>query len=95
MKQYSIRYTTALENTLKENGYRLVNYSDFGGRQLRSCQAWTVKGEIEDQTTGEVIPVDILQSYNTLVAYKLNGETIRCGKWSSTTSKQTSQWARS
>lgn len=94
MKQYSIRNTTALENTLKENGYRLIDYTDFGNTQVRSMQAWNVKADVEDLSTGELITIDVLQSYNTLVAYKMGGETIRCGHWSSTTSKQTTIWSR-
>lgn len=93
MKQYAIYNTTALENTLKENGLRLISFSDRG-RQLNSCQAWTVSGEVEDQTTGEVLPIDILQSYYTLVSYKLNGQAVRCGRWSTTTSRQQSWFER-
>lgn len=92
MKQYHISFTDALKNTLKENGFRLIDYSERG-RQLGSMQAWEVTADIEDQKTGEVLTVPVLQSYYTLVAYKLNGKTIRCGKWSRTTSKQTSKWA--
>ena len=95
MKQYSIKYTNALENTLNQNGYRLIDYTDYGNTQFRSMQAWNVKADVEDISTGEVITIDVLQSYNTLVAYKMNGETVRCGRWSSTTSKQTTIWARS
>jgi hypothetical protein len=95
VKQYSINYTNAFENTLRQNGYRLIDYTNFGNTQVRSMQAWNVKADVEDLSTGEVITIDVLQSYNTLVAYKMNGETIRCGRWSSTTSKQTTIWARS
>lgn len=94
MKQYSIKYTNAFENTLNQNGYRLIDYTNFGNTQVRSMQAWNVKADVEDLSTGEVITIDVLQSYNTLVAYKMNGETVRCGHWSSTTSKQTTIWSR-
>ena len=95
MKQYSIKYTNAFENTLNQNGYRLIDYTDYGNTQFRSMQAWNVKADVEDLSTGEVITIDVLQSYNTLVAYKMNGETVRCGRCSSTTSKQTTIWSRS
>ena len=94
MKSYSIRNTTALENTLKENGYRLIDYTEYGNPQVRSMQAWQVLADVEDLSTGEVLTIPVLQSYWTLVAYKMNGETIRCGRWSSTTSKQTTVWSR-
>ena len=93
MKQYNINRMNAFENTLEANGYKLIKLDRFGP-QFKSMQAWTVKAEVEDQTTGEVIAIDVLQSYNTLVAYKMNGQTIRCGKWSTTTSKQTTIWSR-
>lgn len=94
MKQYSIRNTSALENTLKENGYRLIDFTEYGNAQVRSMQAWEVLADVEDLASGEVITIPVLQSYWTLVAYKMNGETIRCGRWSSTTSKQTTIWSR-
>lgn len=95
MKQYSIKNTSALENTLKENGYRLITYTNYGNTQVRSMQAWQRWADVEDLSTGEVLTIPVLQSYNTLVAYKMNGKTVRCGHWSSTTSKQTTIWSRS
>jgi len=95
MKNYSIRNTEALRNTLNENGYRLIDYTEYGNPQVRSMQAWEVLADVEDLSTGEVLTIPVLQSYWTLVAYKMNGETIRCGRWSSTTSKQTTIWSRS
>ena len=92
MKQYSIHYTEAFENTLNANGYRLIDFSERG-QQFGAKQAWTIMADVEDQKTGEVKTIPVLQSYYTLVAYKMDGQTIRCGKWSSTTSKQTSQWS--
>lgn len=96
MKQYSISYTGDFRNTLEENGYKLIpfSYAYSKGKQIGSMQAWEVKAEIEDQTTGEVLTIPVLQSYYTLVAYKIGGKTVRCGKWSRTTSKQTSTWER-
>ena len=94
MKQYQIKNTTALENTLKENGWRLIDYTDFGNIQLNSMQAWQVLADVENLETGEVKTIPVLQSYYTLVAYKMDGQTIRCGKWSTTTSKQTTVWSR-
>lgn len=94
MKNYSIRNTEALRNTLNENGYRLIDYTEYGNTQVRSMQAWEVLADVEDLSTGEVLTIPVLQSYWTLVAYKMNGKTIRCGRWSSTTSKQTTIWER-
>ena len=91
MLNYQIISIDALENTLKENGYRLISFERFGP-QLRSMQAWTIDGEVEDLNTGEVLPIEILQSYYTLVAYKLNGKAVRCGRWSTSTSKQSTIW---
>ena len=93
MLNYQILHTDALEDTLNTNGYRLLKFEPFG-LQINNCQAWEIDGEVEDMTTGEVLHVDILQSYNTLVAYRLNGAVTRCGKWSTTTSKQTTTWER-
>lgn len=93
MLNYQIIYTDALEKALDENGYELVSYNPFGS-QIRSMQCWEVRADVEDKATGEIITIMVLQSYNTLVAYKMNGITYYCGKWSRTTSKQTNIWSR-
>lgn len=98
MKQYRIHYYDAFAKTLKENGLRIIDldrlFCETNGKHVRSMQAWEIETEAEDLETGEVLPIKVLQSYYTLVAYKMNGETVRCGHWSSTTSKQTTIWSR-
>lgn len=93
MMQYKIRYTQELEETLEENNFKLISYEPKG-KQIRSMQCWEIKGEAEEQNTGEIRQIKILQSYETLVAYKMNDKVYRCGHWSSTTSKQTTLWER-
>ena len=92
MLNYQIIHTDALEKTLERNGYELVSYTPSGA-QLRSMQAWEINADVEDMRTGEIITIKVLQSYQTLVAYKMNGITYPCGKWSRTTSKQTNIWS--
>lgn len=53
--------------------------------QLNSCQAWALYGNDG---------VLYLQSYNTIVAKIENGKGIKLGRWSVTTSKQTTQFFR-
>ena len=54
--------------------------------QIDNCQAWVVR----DTANGLVC----LQSYSTIVSFKLGGETVHLGKWSVTTSKHQSAFAR-
>ena len=93
MLNYSINHTEDLERVLNEKGYRLLSY-DFFGQQLRNCQAWIIEGSIESMNDGDVESIYILQSYNTLVAFILDGVCYRCGRWSTTTSKQTTWFER-
>lgn len=54
--------------------------------QLDNCQAWVVR----DTANGLVC----LQSYSTIVSFKLGGETVHLGKWTPTTSHHQSRFAR-
>lgn len=93
MKQYDVMYIEDLERTLGSKGYALIRL-DTAGKQLGSMQAWEVSGKVRNNDTGKESPIRILQSYNTLVSYELNGEYVRCGKWGRTTSKQQTEWER-
>ena len=94
MKQYSIIHTDDLNKTLWDNGYVLYALTSQAVRQLRSCQARVLDGQAINRDTNELVNITVLQSYNTLVAYKMNGKTIRCGYYSPTTSRQTSWFSR-
>lgn len=61
-------------------------------KQFKHCQAWYCEATLgNDAGTFDVY---LLQSYWTMVAVyrKDTGECIRLGKYSPTTSKQTTQW---
>ena len=93
MKHYSIHYTEDLKESLKNNGFSLVEILEDTYKQVKSMQAWDVLIEIMDNFTGTVEKVHALQSYNTMVAWeKPNGESVRTRKYSPTTSKQTTTW---
>ena len=93
MKQYPILHTDNFYDYANDFGYDVLELREQG-RQLRDCQAWIIKADMMNKETGEVFQADVLQSYNTLVAFKLDGKTFRCGKYSRTTSKQTSWFER-
>lgn len=93
MKQYPILHTDNFYNYAHDFGYDVLELKSQG-KQLRDCQAWIIKAKMMDRETGEVFQADVLQSYNTLVTFKLDGKTFRCGKYSRTTSKQTSWFER-
>ena len=98
MKQYPILHANDFYEYAYDLGYSVLTEDqelrEQKGRQLRDCQAWIIKAEMMDKKTGEVFQADVLQSYNTLVAFKLDGKTFRCGKYSRTTSRQTSWFER-
>lgn len=54
--------------------------------QIDSCQAWVVR----DTANGLVC----LQSYSTIVSFKVGGETVHLGRWSNTTSRHQAKFAR-
>ena len=98
MKRYSLDYTNALEIALAKNGleFEYLKFNDWSVRQLGNCQAWIIEGCAYDTVTGEIVDIDVLQSYHTAVSYARldTDEVVRCGKWSTTTSKQQTRFER-
>lgn len=92
MQRYTIENDKALYNYCLENGIIYIkDIQDW--KQFKNCQAWYKGVKVKD-ASGDWEHMWILQSYNTIVAVyneKL-GELVRLGKWTRTTSKQTTQW---
>lgn len=92
MQRYTLENQDAFIKYVLEKGYeKFIDGGDW--KQFRSCQAWYCTMEFVN-SNGEFELVYILQSYNTIVAvyHAETGELVRLGKWSTTTSKQTTQW---
>ena len=94
MKRYELVHMKNFMCFLQEKGLDVVGGSFKNWQQFNHCQAWYCEATLEDFITGECYDVLLLQSYETLVAvYWLdNGKCERLGKYSTTTSKQTTQW---
>lgn len=82
---------------MTKNDYQFLAdyYRDFGRepqwKRFNHCQAWITDNEYYDETTGTYF--GMVKSYNTIVAiidYSRH-RFVRLGKWSQTTSKQSTQ----
>lgn len=92
MERYTLHYDKQFYDFLDNNNMEVAGWGEW--RQFRNCQAWTTDILLYNKETDEYIPAYVLQSYYTLVAifFEKTETCIRLGKWSTTTSKQTSQW---
>lgn len=91
MKQYDlINVSDCTEWLLNNNFSYKRSITDW--QQFNHCQAW-YRGVVLGNESGE-FEVYFLQSYRTMVAAYIveSGELVRFGKYSRTTSKQTTQW---
>ena len=81
-------------------GEKMIDYqrlADFYGNEMhswirfRSCQAWITEFDIYNSAYG--VYFGMVKSYNTIVAIVDHSRKkfIRLGKWSRTTSKQSTQ----
>ena len=95
MKQYSIKYTNAFENTLNQNGYRLIDYTNYGNTQVRSMQAWNVKADVEDLSTGEVITIDaLIEDAGNIQAREIIAQAVIVHSYDGRISRKAKEWAK-
>lgn len=93
MKRYALTHTSNLMNALNTDE---ISLDDMQWVQLRSCQAWYIKGWFTDNSTGEIKEGYFLQSYNTLVAFIdiKERKVYDPVKYSPTTSRQVTWFTR-